>query len=348
MRVYPAEGLEFPDWTPPYPVAINPHVEQCKKYSEEWALRTGLSTTQTALERGKICMYTECAAWLYPTISLEGMKIASKWSWWIFTNDDLFDEGNSGVSPTKTDTVTPSLISALYGDPLPDDIEQIYSCVEEFMQCLRGMMEPHWIQRFACGMSDYAYTLSWGTANRVHQRYPTIEEYKKRRLYDGAMIPTYDLVELDEQAQIPQRFRESHWTIEFLTEAANLINWDNDIRSIFKESNHNHVNNMVYVVQHERGGTLQGAVNATHAMVLECCDNIARMESELPAVCRSYHLTPAETDRCHYWFNLVLTAMGGGIAWQKASGRFSRDQVQEFNAGSDPAYLEDHFRREGC
>ncbi|MCX5192324.1 terpene synthase family protein [Streptomyces sp. NBC_00249] len=104
---------------------------------------------------------------------------------------------------------------------------------------------------------------------------------------------------------------------DFLFDAANIINWQNDVVSLVKESNQHHVNNLVYILQNQNRCSLQEAVDTAYGMATGLNEKIFRAQRELPGMMDVFRLDDIERDHVQRWFDGVLLALGGCMEWQE-------------------------------
>ncbi|CAM5329168.1 Pristinol synthase [Streptomyces avidinii] len=340
-------GLVWPTWHIPFPHRQNPAVKQVEEAHLEWMDRFALAPTGKAMEHYLKARNVEGNAWFYPTASLEDLILLTNMMGWFWIFDDQFDDGHTGLDVAKAKTIATGIIPILYGAPATANAPAPYQGLADVVGAFGKRLGQDSMRRLGRGISQFMLAYIWETENRSARRHPSLREYIHMRVHSGCVVPVYDVVELAEDVALPYRFRESVWVNDFLFDAANIINWQNDVVSLVKESNQHSVNNLVYILQNENGSTLQEAVDRAHAMSTGLNENIFRAQRELPEVMDIFSLDPRERDAVQRWFDGVLLALGGCMKWHEIThNRFLRyttslDDIDRGAPGANPAYLAD-------
>ncbi|WP_371618321.1 terpene synthase family protein [Streptomyces sp. NBC_00454] len=340
-------GLVWPTWHIPFPHRQNPVVDQVEAAHLEWMDRFALAPTTKAMEHYRKARNVEGNAWFYPTASLEDLILLTNMMGWFWIFDDQFDDGQTGLDVAKAKTIASGIIPILYGAPAPAGSPAPYQGLADVVQGFGRRLGPDSMRRLGRGISQFMLAYIWETENRSARRFPTLREYIHMRVHSGCVVPVYDVVELAENVSLPYRLRESVWMNDFLFDAANIINWQNDVVSLVKESNQHHVNNLVYILQNQNGCSLQEAVDTAYGMATGLNEKIFRAQRELPGMMDIFRLDDTERDGVQRWFDGVLLALGGCMKWHEIThNRYLRyttalDDIDRGAPGANPAYLAD-------
>ncbi|MEV4870366.1 terpene synthase family protein [Streptomyces syringium] len=341
------DAVVWPVWDIPFPHRQNPLVSQVEAAHLAWMDRFGLLPTEEARRHYLKTCNVEGNAWFYPTASLEDLLLLTNMMGWFWIFDDQFDDGHTGLDVPKVKAVASGIIAILYGEPPTRDAPAPYQGLADVVAGFSQRLSSDSMRRLARGISQYMLAYIWESENRASQSLPALDTYIHMRVHSGCVVPVYDVVELAERVSVPYRLRESVWMNDFLFNAANIINWQNDVVSLVKESNQHAVNNLVYVLRHESQISLQEAVDQAHTMATGLFDKIFQAEQDLPEMMGIFRLDPAERDSVHRWFSSVLLALGGCMKWQNIShNRFLRytpdpRDIETGQTGEDPSYLAD-------
>ncbi|MFI5987523.1 hypothetical protein ACIBEA_42495 [Streptomyces sp. NPDC051555] len=347
MDVPSLNSLVWPTWDIPFPHRQNPVVDQVESAHLEWMENFALAPTAKAMEHYQKARNVEGNAWFYPTASLDDLVLLTNMMGWFWIFDDQFDDGPTGLDVPKAKAIASGIIPILYGAPAPAGAPAPFQGLADVVARFATRLGADSMRRLGRGISQFMLAYIWETENRAAQRFPSLREYIHMRVHSGCVVPVYDVVELAEQVTLPYRFRESVWTNDFLFDAANIINWQNDVVSLVKESNQHSVNNLVHILRNQNGGTLQEAVDTAHTMATGLTDNIFRAQRELPEMMDIFRLDHSERDSVQRWFDGVLLALGGCMKWQEIThNRYLRyttaiADIDLAAPGTNPAYLTD-------
>lgn len=340
-------GLVWPTWDIPFPHRQNPAVGQIEAAHLEWMDRFALAPTGKAMEHYLKARNVQGNAWFYPAASLEDLVLLTNLMGWFWIFDDQFDDGQTGLDVAKAKSIATGILPILYGAPAPANAPAPYRGLADVIGAFGERLGPDSMRRLGRGMGQYMLAYIWETENRAAGRFPTLREYIHMRVHSGCVVPVYDVVELAEDVALPYRFRESVWVNDFLFDAANIINWQNDVVSLVKESNQHSVNNLVYILRNHNGYSLQDAVDEAHAMSTGLNENVFRAQRELPEMMDIFSLDTTERDAVQRWFDGVLFALGGCMKWQEIThNRYLRyttapADIERGAPGTNPAYLAD-------
>jgi hypothetical protein len=174
------------------------------------------------------------------------------------------------------------------------------------------------MRRFTRSVKEYLAATVWEAINRVQGAVPDLETYLVMRRLTNALQTDTCLIELAEATRLPPDvFKHQH--LQRLMQASeNIVAWGNDIVSLAKEMQCGDVHNLVLVLQHAYGCSLQEAVHRATAMHNAELQVFLDLESRLPSF-------SAAVDRNLACYVAVLHArMRGSLDWASTSGRYRR------------------------
>ncbi|MFF0411175.1 hypothetical protein ACFYUY_12095 [Kitasatospora sp. NPDC004745] len=84
------------------------------------------------------------------------------------------------------------------------------------------------------------------------------------------------------------------------------------------------MDNLVLVLEHERGLSRRGALTGGRAEVDRRIADFQRLAAELPDLCRRLGLDPTQVGAVETYVRVMGAWIGGYHAWQTRNGRFRR------------------------
>jgi 5-epi-alpha-selinene synthase len=323
----PLDHFVIPDIYCPFPSLISPHLEQVQTHAQEWLNAIGLVPQGMAPSP----FLTSDVPWMvcsiYPNAGLQELFLCCDWYNWGFTYDDLCDNSGLGRRPHELDQIYAHLLAVFQSSPPAPVRELMAAALSDIWQRARQLTSATWQQRFARHHADYLAGQRQEAVNRLSQQIPNVQAYIKNRRPASASTAVLDLIELVQHIEIPAEVYESQPFQTMLNSVYDIIAWTNDIYSLPKELAYGEVNNLVVVVQHEEGCSLQDAINRV-------CDMINRETQHFQALVQSRPSYPAEVDRIirtylidvgHY----IRTALDYERIGSRYQGQFEPTQLSE-------------------
>jgi hypothetical protein len=164
-------------------------------------------------------------------------------------------------------------------------------------------------------MREYLDATVWEAINRVQHKIPDVATYTVMRRLTSALQTDTDLIELT-TTRLPLDVHR-HPVVQRLTHASNnVVCWANDITSLPKEVHRGDIHNLVVVLHHAHGGSLQAAVDCTAAMHDAEVRVFLDLSQRLPT------FSPAVDRNLAGYIAALRGRMGGSIDWGAASGRY--------------------------
>jgi hypothetical protein len=107
-----------------------------------------------------------------------------------------------------------------------------------------------------------------------------------------------------------------------------LGNFINDVFSLEKEIARGQYDNLVPVLQKEKGITLEEAVEAVRDIILALAHRLLELRAELTHVCTHLDLTETETETTLRYADALEMWLGGYEPWHRNSLRYSQAMTQ--------------------
>jgi 5-epi-alpha-selinene synthase len=321
------KDLVLPRLYCPFPSQVSPFLEVVNEHTLAWARRFSLVQGERAFARLRDSKFPSLIARAYPRAPRERLAIISDWNTWLFLLDDECDEAGIGRRPDRLAALHARCLDVLSGfrpksrpslfRPRPGrpDVPLIHALLDLHSR-MAALMSRAWIDHFATSVSEYFDAAVWEAHNREQGIWPDSETFGRIRPYTSAVYTFIDLIELSEGERLPlvARKHPDYQRLALMTN--NVICWCNDLFSLAKERAHFDMHNLVLVLQHESGMSLQEAVEAVALLVEREVRHFVALEARLP----SFGPT---IDSLVQRFVAVLRAwMRGNLDWSLESGRY--------------------------
>jgi 5-epi-alpha-selinene synthase len=300
----------------PFPVAVNPHGATVQQKSITWAQRVQLIPDDAgAARRLAATNLNGLAARLHPQATHDVLQLVVEWYVWGFVRDDLCDESELGIHPPAMMALNARCLAILQGaSPTPHD-HALTHALADLWQRMVPYTTRIWRQRFTRSVREYLDATVWEAINRVQQTIPDVATYCRMRRLTSALQTDTDLIELT-TTRLPLDVHQ-HPVVQRLTHAAtNVVCWANDIASLSKEVHRGDMHNLVVVLHHAHGGSMQAAVDRAATM------HDAEVQIFLDLSRRLPTFSPAVDRNVTGYIDALRARMGGSVDWGAASGRY--------------------------
>jgi hypothetical protein len=318
--------LSIPELPVPYAERINPATELAEDHVRGYLREFGLLRSADAMFHYDRTRFGELVGRAYPDADPDGLLLITDWMavWAMFDDylekipdeygaeefDSLIDEAIGWLSPPSADAVAESS-----SNPLAHAFRDIWR-----RMCAR--MSPTWQARFVRHVLDYLGGCRWESVNRRHRRFPDLASYVTTRRRFGGMKPSMDLTELGGSFELPEHVHAHQYVQELLAGTADLVLWVNDIFSVEAEAADGNINNIVLVVQHERGCSLQSAVDIVAGMVARRVREFTALTANPADGLRELDVPAATLADVDEYIRGMTTWIRGNIDWSRGNERY--------------------------
>lgn len=310
------ESFTIPPVYCPFPSAINPHAAEVQEALTQWVQHLGLIQGSAALARFHASKFGYLTARAYPVIGRDELLLLSSWNTWLFCLDDQSDESGFGRAPTTMKAIFDRFMAVLADAPAADDSPLTRALVDLWAR-MTARSGPIWRDRFRASVAAYFASQVWEATNRAHGRIPAQDEYIRMRRITGALDTGIVLIDLAAHLTLPAEVRTSPLVTNLCDAANDIVCWTNDLVSLAKEMARGDVHNLVVVLHHQRGGTLQAATNAVAQMIHDRTATYLAQERSVPIYGAAVDANLAT------YLGVLRSWMRGNFDWGRDSGRYS-------------------------
>ncbi|MBA2377823.1 MAG: terpene synthase family protein [Rubrobacteraceae bacterium] len=301
----------------PFASAINEHAEEVHIETVEWARSSGLISTDEAYEQALEGRLGWLAGYFHPTADRETLRLISDWCTWMFTRDDLLDNPDYFRHPERLAALDNRLLDILRGDE-PNAKDEPLPIV---LAALRDRLRPKvpaalWMRRFVRSVREHFESTLWESINRAEGIVPDLATYNRMRPITGGMDVDTDFIEISTGIYLPPEVH-GHHVVSSLTRLSNLsVCWTNDLFSLQKELARGDVHNIVLVLRHEDGLSLEEAIKSAIEMNEESVHTFMELERDIPS------FGPAIDGNLEHFVSVLRARMSGNLAWSINSARY--------------------------
>lgn len=314
------ERWELPELYCPFPSLVNRHADVVGKGTIEWAGRHGLLTEPNQRYRLEAVRVGWLIARTNPTTSLEALQLLADWCTWLFLQDDQCDERGIGKDPDAVAAIHGRSYEVLAGASLRRDDRPLTRALVDLRQRFLARARPGWMDRFLHSVASSFRASIWEAGNRAQGIIPDMDSYLDHRPFTGGVYTLVETIELTEQLGLPYEIYENPYIQKLVRRAVNVVCWSNDIVSLAKEIKQGDVHNLVLVLQHRYGISLQDAIHRAAELHDAEVRAFMELEANLP--------TFGAYDPALYHYVMLQKAwMKGNLDWSYMSGRYLLAQL---------------------
>ncbi len=237
-----------------------------------------------------------------------------------FLFDDQFD-GPLGRRPAEVAEICARLAGILHG-AAPDPGSPAETAFADLWQRSTAGMPARWRARAAYNWEWYFASHPAEAAGRVCERPPDREGYLALRRGTAAMETIFDMIERIGRFEVPMAAHHHPVLRQLRQLAADIPSLSNDVRSYPKEAPTGDVNNLVMIVQRERGCSAQEACAVVTAEAQEMLARCAELVSQLPESYRALGLGPADLALAARYAQGLTAWLAGYLHWESRTGRY--------------------------
>lgn len=294
----------------------NPHAMSAHEATRQLALRTGVMNDAAAprFDRQKFARLVGLA---YPRAKAAELTVINDFCAYLFFNDDQAEEDAAfGKNPERLRRWLDAHVLALRTGEIanPDDPLNVF--LVDIRRRLLEQTTAAWLERFAFDVEQYLMQGTYvGALHWTSETTPTIEAYHNQRLYDSALFPAQDLIELAEGVVVDNRTIESEAIVRLRCACNHVVAYTNDLFSYAKEVvRFESPNNLVHVIMVNDNVDTQTAaarvVDIIHAELAAFVETVDILHHAGPDPARDRYVEGMKS-----W-------MRGNLVWSVETGRY--------------------------
>ncbi|MFH9574379.1 glutamate dehydrogenase [Streptomyces sp. NPDC017230] len=229
-------AVDPPPFYCPIESAIHPDAEEVERRALAWIDRSGLCRSEGERARYAGTRSADFYARFAPHADPDRLWIAACWVYWGFAFDDArCDEGPFAADPAAFATMAFSVQRALEVPGRLHCADPYAAAVHEIGELFRTAAGPVQNRRFQHAHRAWLTGVQWQIGNRATSRMPDLDDYLSMRLHAAGGGPTYAMLEIANNIDVPDREMDSP-AVRALTEMAMMVaSLDNDQHSHIRE-----------------------------------------------------------------------------------------------------------------
>ncbi|MFI8853832.1 germacradienol/geosmin synthase [Streptomyces sp. NPDC053499] len=341
-----SQPFELPDFYVPYPARLNPHVDQARAHSREWAGKMGMLEGSGIWETADLDAhdYALLCAYTHPDASAEDLALVTDWYVWVFFFDDHFLEefkrtqdragGKAYLDrlplfmPLEDDSAT----------PVPEPVNPVEAGLADLWARTVPAMSADWRARFAVSTENLLNESLWELSNINIGRVPNPVEYIEMRRKVGGAPWSAGLVEFAAHAEVPAAVAASRPLCVLRDTFSDAVHLRNDLFSYERETrDEGELSNGVLVLETFLGCSTQEAADAVNDLLTSRLQQFEHTAlGEVPALCAEKGLDPAQCADIAAYTKGLQDWQSGGHEWHMRSSRYMNGGGA---GGSGPARL---------
>ncbi|MEU9978360.1 germacradienol/geosmin synthase Cyc2 [Streptomyces sp. NPDC051014] len=341
------QPFELPHFYMPYPARLNPHLEEARTHSTEWARGMGMLEgsgiwTQADLEAhdyGLLCGYT------HPDCDGPALSLITDWYVWVFFFDDHFLDMYKRTQDRAAGKAhlerLPLFMPLDPATPVPEPRNPVEAGLADLWARTVPSMSVDWRRRFSVATEHLLNESMWELSNINEGRIANPVEYIEMRRKVGGAPWSAGLVEYA-TAEVPAAVAGTRPLRVLMETFADAVHLRNDLFSYQREVEDEGENsNGVLVLETFFGCTTQQAADTVNDILTSRLHQFEHTAlTEVPAVAAEKGLTPGEAAAIAAYTKGLQDWQSGGHEWHLRSSRY-------MNQGAVPASSWQHLTGPG-
>ncbi|KUO19105.1 germacradienol/geosmin synthase Cyc2 [Streptomyces dysideae] len=323
------QPFELPHFYMPYPARLNPHVDEARAHSTEWAREMGMlegsgiweQSDLDAHDYGLLCAYT------HPDCDGPALSLITDWYVWVFFFDDHFleifkrtqDRAGGKAYLDRLPLFMPMDLST----PMPEPRNPVEAGLADLWTRTVPAMSADWRRRFAVATEHLLNESLWELSNINEGRIANPVEYIEMRRKVGGAPWSAGLVEYA-TAEVPAAAAGSRPLRVLMETFSDAVHLRNDLFSYQREVQDEGENsNGVLVLETFFDCTTQEAADTVNDVLTSRLHQFEHTAlTEVPALALEKGLTPDEVKAVAAYTQGLQDWQSGGHEWHMRSSRY--------------------------
>lgn len=305
---------------------VSPFSEDADQHTVKWSGTKGLVRSESTERHLAETRPGLLAAHCYPTAGRKELRLLADWMSWLFLLDDQVDESGHRIRPGALEAELAGVVRTGLRHPSPDGGALGYA-LGDILDRLehKDPSGGRWMLRFHHHLLEYLTACVWQATHRAVGDLLSEETYPEMRRRAGAIMPSFDLVEIACGNVLDPAVYYSKSYQRLLISAANVVCWTNDVMTWEKEAQLGDPHNLVLLTSTARDMPIEQAVAHVVAEADREVGRFLAAERELAPECREALAGCVASLRA--W-------MRGHVDWGRKTVRYS---------GITPPHVEELF-----
>ncbi|MFJ1580600.1 family 2 encapsulin nanocompartment cargo protein terpene cyclase [Streptomyces sp. NPDC088182] len=334
------QPFELPDFYMAYPARLNPHLEEARAHSKQWARDRGMLEGSGVWEEHDLDShdYALLCSYTHPDCDGPALSLVTDWYVWVFFFDDHFLEVYKRPQDREGGKAYLERLAAFMPMDLAAGFPEPTNPVEAGLADLWARTVPgmsmDWRRRFAESTENLLNESDWELANINAHRVANPVEYIEMRRKVGGAPWSAGLIEYAASAEVPAVIADSR-PLRVLKETfSDAVHLRNDLFSYQREiEEEGELSNGVLVLETFLGCTTQEAADAVNDLLtsrVQQFENTAL--TELGPLFAAKGLDPQSCADTLAYVKGLQDWQSGGHEWHMRSSRYMNGAGSEAGA----------------
>ncbi|MGW0826041.1 germacradienol/geosmin synthase Cyc2 [Streptomyces sp. NPDC002845] len=326
------QPFELPHFYMPYPARLNPHLDEARAHSTEWAREMGMlegsgiweQSDLEAHDYGLLCAYT------HPDCDGPALSLITDWYVWVFFFDDHFLElfkrtQDRAAGKAHLDRL-PLFMPLDLDAPVPEPENPVEAGLADLWARTVPSMSTAWRERFAVATEHLLNESLWELSNINEGRISNPVEYIEMRRKVGGAPWSAGLVEYA-TAEVPAPVAGSRPLRVLMETFSDAVHLRNDLFSYQREvEDEGELSNGVLVLETFFGCTTQEAAETVNDILTSRLHQFEHTAlTEVPALAAEKGLAPDEVAAVAAYTKGLQDWQSGGHEWHMRSSRYMNE-----------------------
>ncbi|MFD6179700.1 germacradienol/geosmin synthase [Streptomyces goshikiensis] len=329
------QPFQLPDFYVPYPARLNPHLEEARVHTKQWARALGMLEGSGVWEESDLDShdYALLCAYTHPDCDSEALSLVTDWYVWVFFFDDHFLEMYKRSQDRDGAKAYLDRLAAFMpmdlADGFPEPVNPVEAGLADLWARTVPAMSPDWRERFSESTRNLLNESMWELANIDIGRVANPLEYIEMRRKVGGAPWSAGLVEYV-SAEIPARVAHTR-PLGVLRDAfSDAVHIRNDLFSYEREvADEGELSNAVLVLETFLGCSTQEAAEASNDLLTSRLQQFEQTAlGELPQLFADHAMDPAEIAAVLAYAKGLQDWQSGGHEWHMVSSRYMNKEAR--------------------
>ncbi|MFJ2746578.1 germacradienol/geosmin synthase [Streptomyces sp. NPDC087297] len=329
------QPFQLPDFYVPYPARLNPHLEDARTHTKQWARDFGMLEGSGVWEESDLDShdYALLCSYTHPDCDRDALALVTDWYVWVFFFDDHFlemykrSQDRSGAKE-YLDRLAAFMPMDLSGG-FPEATNPVEAGLADLWARTVPAMSADWRERFSLSTKNLLNESMWELANINIGRVANPLEYIEMRRKVGGAPWSAGLIEYV-SAEVPARVAHSRALGVLRDSFSDAVHIRNDIFSYQREvADEGELSNAILVLETFLGCTTQEAAEASNDLLTSRLQQFEQTAlAELPQLFADHALDPAEIAAVLAYTKGLQDWQSGGHEWHMVSSRYMNKEAR--------------------
>ncbi|GAA2842388.1 terpene synthase family protein [Nonomuraea rubra] len=331
-----SQPFELPDFYVPYPARLNPHLEEARAHSKQWARDMGMLEGSGVWEEADLDAhdYALMCAYTHPDCDGVELGLITDWYVWVFFFDDHFLEVFKRTGDLRGGKEYLSRLARFMpmGADLtvPEPTNPVEAGLADLWPRTVPSMSLDWRRRFAESTRNLLNESLWELANINSGRVANPVEYIEMRRKVGGAPWSAGLVEHAVRAEVPAVLAGTRPLRVLRDSFSDAVHLRNDLFSYQREvGDEGELSNGVLVLEKFLGCTTQEAANAVNDLLTSRMQQFEHTAVfELGPLFVEHAVDPLSAADVLAYVKGLQDWQSGGHEWHLRSSRYMNERAR--------------------